>query len=63
MIDFEQVPKNPKTANSILNSKFPNTFPKFGSPSKKSDIDANHRNLEDFSASASTSKNPFQLSS
>jgi len=33
MIDFEQVPKNPKTATSILNSK----FPKFGSPSKKSD--------------------------
>jgi len=37
MIDFEQVPKNPKTANSISNSKFPNRFPKFGSPSKKSD--------------------------
>jgi len=37
MIDFEPVPKNLKTATVILNSKFPNRFPKFGSPSKKSD--------------------------
>ena len=37
MIDFEHAPKNLKTATVILNSKFPNRFPKFGSPSKKSD--------------------------
>jgi len=37
MIDFEQVPKNPKTATSILDSEFTNKLSKFGSPSKKSD--------------------------